>query len=202
MMLVQSVGENTADPLTSALFLILAFVIAGSAQTVWFRSRVSQRLDIPLDFGMTCRGRRIFGDNKTLRGFVIMLPAAAGAFFFLGLIVDQNPNLAARMWPMSLPTYTMLGMWAGLGFMIGELPNSFLKRQLGILPGRAPRHPCAKVIFFVLDRFDSIIGMLIAVSLAVPTHWLTWLYLATIGPLVHWFFSVIMYWCGVKERPA
>jgi hypothetical protein len=28
-----------------------------------------------------------------------------------------------------------LGVCAGFGFMAGELPNSFVKRQLGIRPG-------------------------------------------------------------------
>ncbi len=194
--------RNMADPLAGALFLTLAFVIAGFAQSLWFRSRVSQRFSAPLDFGLTIRGRRVLGKNKTMRGFVIMLPAAAGSFFLLGLIVTGHPGLATRMWQISPRGYAMLGLLAGLGFMAGELPNSFLKRQLDIPPGRAPQKPYAKVIFFMLDRFDSIIGMLFAVSLAVPTPWQTWVYLAMIGPVVHWLFSVILFWWGVKERPA
>jgi CDP-2,3-bis-(O-geranylgeranyl)-sn-glycerol synthase len=177
-------------------------MLAGAAQTAWLRSRFSQRFNAPLDLGMTLRGRRILGENKTLRGFIIMLPATAGSFFLLGLIVSKRPDLYARIWPMSPSAFALLGLWAGLGFMVGELPNSFLKRQLGIPPGGAPQQMQAKVLFFALDRFDSIAGMLIAVSLAVPTRWQTWLYLALIGPTIHWSFSVILYWCGVKGRPA
>lgn len=202
MILQQSIGQDKVDPLACAIFLILAFVIAGTAQTAWFRSRFSQRFNLPLDLGMTYRGRRIFGENKTLRGFMVMLPAAAVAFFLLGLIVSQHSGLAARIWQMSPSAFALLGLWAGLGFMVGELPNSFLKRQLDIPPGGAPRQLHAKVVFFALDRFDSIVGMLLAVGIAVPIRWQTWLYLAVIGPVIHWFFSVILYWCGVKERPA
>lgn len=198
----QSIGESMVDPFSCAVFLILAFVLAGAAQTIWFRSRFSQKFSVPLDLGMTFRGRRVLGDNKTLRGFIVMLPAAAGSFFLLGLLVSKRPDLHARIWPMSPLAFALLGLWAGLGFMVGELPNSFLKRQLGISPGGAPRQKPAKVLFFALDRFDSIAGMLLAVSVAVPTHWQTWLYLAIIGPVVHWVFSVILYWCGVKGRPA
>ena len=201
-MILQSIGESKADPLTCALFLIFAFVIAGVAQTVWFRSRISQRFKVPLDFGMTCRGRRLLGDNKTLRGFMVMLPAAAGSFFLIGLIFSRYPSLYARIWPVSPSAFALLGLWAGFGFMVGELPNSFLKRQLDIPPGCAPQRMHSKVLFFVIDRFDSIIGMLLAVSIAVPTRWQTWLYLAIIGPVIHLFFSVILYRCGVKERPA
>jgi CDP-2,3-bis-(O-geranylgeranyl)-sn-glycerol synthase len=192
----------TVDPFFCALFLILSFVVAGTAQTIWFRSRFSRKFSVPLDLGLTCRGRRIFGENKTVRGFVIMLPAAAGSFFILGLIAAHQPYVFIRIWPLSPSAFAFLGLCAGVGFMIGELPNSFLKRQLDIAPGEAPRHTGAKVLFFILDRFDSIIGMMLAVSLTVPTPWQTWLYLAIIGPVIHWFFSVILYWCGVKGRPA
>ena len=34
----------------------------------------------PLDGGLTFRGRRMFGENKTARGFVVMVPATALAF--------------------------------------------------------------------------------------------------------------------------
>ncbi len=202
MTLPQPIGEGKTDPLACALFLVIAFVIAGAAHTAWLRSRFSLKFKVPLDLGMTYRGRRILGENKTLRGFMVMLPASAGAFSLLGLIVSQNPNLATRIWPMSPSAFALLGFWAGLGFMIGELPNSFLKRQFDIPPGGAPRHLLAKALCFAIDRYDSIIGMLLAVSLVVPTGWQTWLYLAVIGPLIHWFFSVLLYWYGVKERPA
>ena len=65
------------DPLHCGLFLIVAFVLAGLLQSLWLRSRVSRVLAIPLDGGRTFRGRPILGENKTLRGFVVMIPAAA-----------------------------------------------------------------------------------------------------------------------------
>jgi CDP-archaeol synthase len=176
--------------------------LAGCAQTIWLKSRLSQPFNVPLDLGLTFRGRRILGDNKTLRGFILMIPASAGSFFLLGLIASRMPPVALRLWPMAPPAFALLGLYAGLGFMLGELPNSFLKRQLHIPPGDAPRRIFAKVLFFMIDRFDSIIGMLLAVSLTVPTPWQTWLYIVLIGPAIHWFFSVILYWCGVKGRPA
>jgi len=44
--------------------------------------------------------------------------------------------------------------------------------------------------------------MLVAVSLVVPTPWMTWVYVIVIGPTVHWSFSVLLYHIGVKARPA
>ncbi len=195
-------GESRVDPQACAVFLIVAFVLAGIVQTIWFRSRLSHRFTVPLDLGRTFRGKRIFGPNKTLRGFVVMIPATAMSFFLLGLSVSCDPELAYRLWPIKPWAFAVLGLLAGLGFMIGELPNSFLKRQLGIQPGEAARSWPAKPLFLALDRIDSIVGALLVISLAVPIPWWTWLYVALFGPAIHWLFSVVLYWSGVKRRLA
>jgi CDP-2,3-bis-(O-geranylgeranyl)-sn-glycerol synthase len=193
----------TPDPLVCAIFLIVAFVLAGLLHSAWLRSSVSRRLMIPLDAGATVRGRRVFGDNKTVRGFVVMVPAAAISFAALaGAMARLSPALAAAVWPLSASGFAALGAWAGLGFMLGELPNSFVKRQLDIAPGDTPRGRGATVAGFVVDRLDSIVGMLAAVSLAAPTPWMTWLYVLLLGPAIHWSFSVLLYRIGVKARPA
>jgi hypothetical protein len=85
--------------------------------------------------------------------------------------------------------------------MLGELPNSFVKRQLGIAPGAAPKHGgAAAVIAFAADRLDSTIGVLVAVSLTVPTPWMTWAWVLLLGPGIHLGFSVLLFRLGVKAR--
>jgi CDP-diglyceride synthetase len=145
----------------------------------------------------------VFGDNKTVRGFVVMIPAAAIAFWAVFLAVSAFlPDVSQNLWQLSARNYAVLGAWAGLGFMLGELPNSFVKRQLDIAPGRAPNGRVAAAVSFVVDRLDSIAGMLLAITLAAPTPWLTWLYVMVIGPAIHFAFSVLLYRLGVKERAA
>jgi hypothetical protein len=190
------------DPFVCALFLIVAFVLAGLLHSAWLRSPVSRRLAIPLDGGARIRGRRIFGENKTVRGFVIMIPAAALVFMGLGMLARAWPDMAAGLWQLTPLGFAALGAWAALGFMLGELPNSFVKRQLDIAPGDAARGRVAATIGFVVDRLDSIVGMLAAVTLAVPTSWTTWVWVLVLGPAIHWSFSVLLYRLGVKARPA
>lgn len=196
---------KTVDGIGSAgcaTFLILAFVMAGVAQTIWFNTGVSRRFALPLDQGKCFRGRRIFGPNKTLRGVIVMVPAAALSFLLLAVLLENTPAPLGRPWPLTTPQYGLLGLIAGLGFMAGELPNSFLKRQLDIPPGGTPHAPAAKAVFFLADRVDSILGMLLAVAASVPTPWGTWFYLLLVGPFIHWSFSLILYLTKVKERPA
>ena len=189
------------DPLACALFLIATLTLAGLLHTAWMRSPVSRRFAIPLDGGSTIRGRRLFGDNKTVRGFLAMVPGAGLTFFSLALMIGPGRTSDA-LWALSPLGYAALGIWAGLGFMLGELPNSFVKRQLDIAPGQPPHGRLAALACFVVDRLDSIVGMLAAVSLTVPTSWLTWIYVIIFGPAIHWSFSVLLFRLGVKARPA
>ena len=191
------------DPLHCGLFLIVAFVLAGLLQSLWLRSRVSQVLAIPLDGGRTFRGRPILGENKTLRGFVVMIPAAALAFAAVAIVVSLPRGVPpATLWQLTPAGYAALGAWAGFGFMTGELPNSFLKRRFGILPGQAPASSLTAAICFTIDRTDSIVGMLAALTVAVPTPWTTWVLVLILGPLIHWIFSWWLFRMGVKGRPS
>ena len=190
------------DPLSCALFLILAFVLAGVLHSLWLHNRLSQALAIPLDGGRMFRGRPILGENKTLRGFV-MIPAAALAFAAVAAIISLPQGVPpATLWQLTPTGYAALGAWAGFGFMAGELPNSFVKRQLGILPGQAPASRLTRTICFTIDHVDSIVGMLAAVTVAVSTPWTTWLWVLILGPSIHLLFSWWLFRMGVKGRPA
>ncbi len=193
----------TTDPLTCALFLTVAFVLAGPGHPALLRMPASRRLLVPLDGGARFRGKRVFGENKTVRGFVVMVPAAAATFALLHFTLSRvAPSIVADLWRLDTTGYAALGAWAGLGFMLGELPNSFVKRQLDVAPGMAPPGRIGTVVTFIVDRVDSIIGMLVAISLVVPTPWMTWVYVLVIGPGIHLAFSVLLYRIGVKARPA
>jgi len=190
------------SPAGCALFLIVAFILSGIVHTIWLRSKISQRFAIPLDGGRTFRQHRILGDNKTVRGLMVLIPATGCSFYLLGTVVNRSPGVFEGVWPLSPGSFGLLGLLASLGFMLGELPNSFIKRQVGILPGEAARGPLKKVVFLVIDRIDSVLGMLLVVSLAVKTPWQTWLYVIFLGPFIHWFFSYLLFLLKVKRRAA
>lgn len=193
-------GDLTVNASACAWFLLGAFVLAGMAQTAWFAAPLSRRFAQPIDGGAMFRGRRVFGAHKTVRGFVVMIPAASLSFAAIAAAVGDPAR--AGLWPLTIAGYAGLGACAGFGFMAGELPNSFLKRQLGIASGAAPRHPVGAAVQFLLDRIDSGIGMLLAVSAVVRTPALTWLLVLLVGPSIHWAFSLLMFHLGLKARPA
>lgn len=187
---------TTPDPLLCAGFVVLAFIPAGLAHALWLRSAWARRWRVPLDGGRTWRGRRLLGDNKTWAGFVVLPPATALTFALLHRAAADVPGL----WPLSSVGYSLLGGWAALGFMLGELPNSFVKRQLDVAPGAAASGRAARVLGFAIDRIDSLAGALLAVALVVPVSVEFVICLLLIVPALHWLFSALLWQLGVKGR--
>jgi CDP-2,3-bis-(O-geranylgeranyl)-sn-glycerol synthase len=188
---------GTLDPSACAGFLILSFTLAGCAQATWLSSAMSRRLAWPLDAGLTFRGRRLFGPNKTVRGCAVMVPATGVAFVVVATVTSTSGR-----WTLSLAAYCALGLLAGIGFMAAELPNSFLKRQLDIPAGAAARGSLTHPLFFALDHLDSTCGVLVAVALAVRVPAWTMVYVLAIGWVVHAAFSVLTFRLGGKARAA
>lgn len=191
------------EPVVCSIFLMSAFIMAGFAQSYWLRSRWSTRFKLPIDGGRMFRGQRIFGENKTWRGFVAIVPSVSAAFIAVRSIsLLLSNHLSQGLWPLSGIEYALLGLMAGLGFMIGELPNSFIKRQFGIPPGEAAKQPLSRCVCFLVDRFDSIVGGMLFVAFCVPIPILTWCIILFVGPFIHLAFNWLLYRLGVKARPA
>jgi hypothetical protein len=111
----------------------------------------------PIDGGRTLRGRRIFGDNKTWRGALFMTAGPALAAVALSRLPWYRRRLPPeiRAWPPAL-----VGLLLGLGVFAGELPNSFLKRQLDIPPGEQ-RRDAAGIAISLADQADFAVTSLV-----------------------------------------
>jgi hypothetical protein len=106
----------------------------------------------PLDGGRTFRGRRLFGANKTWRGALIMSGGAVAAAHVLHRIGWYREKLP--------PELVEAGPWkhgaaVGLAVVVGELPNSFVKRQLDIAPG-ARRWTASGIAMVIFDQADFV----------------------------------------------
>src|SRR5262245_14978077 len=151
------------DPLACALVIIAAMSLAGLVHSCWMRSRFCAPFRVPIDGGHTWRGARIFGDHKTLAGFMAIVPAAGAAFALFGVMRGTAPSwLDTGLWQLAPGQLFALGCWAGFWFMAGELPNSFLKRRMGLAPGAVPGRGFSRLFVLALDRLDSILALLAA----------------------------------------
>jgi hypothetical protein len=184
-----------------ALWLVAAIMAAGSLHVLWLKSRLSAPFRRPLDSGRHWRGRPLLGRNKTLAGLMVMPPATGLCFAAVGSLRPHLPAwLEAGTWNLPLAAYATLGFTAGLAFMLAELPNSFLKRRLGIGAGEAAPQGLRRWLLMALDRCDSTFGVLVVLTLAVPMTAATWLWVLLMGPAVHALFSLWLRILGVKGR--
>jgi hypothetical protein len=138
--------------LARALYLLCPLIVAAGLSGAVLRFELFRFLKRPIDGGLTFRGRRVFGDSKTWRGVAV---AVVGCV----LAVAVQKYLLSGVCPwLELVDYAHVdavafGAAMGAGSMLGELPNSFAKRQLGIAPGATTRGVPAAV-FYVWDQVD------------------------------------------------
>jgi CDP-2,3-bis-(O-geranylgeranyl)-sn-glycerol synthase len=89
----------------------------------------------PMDFGKNfIDGRRIFGTNKTFRGFFAGL-AVGAAVGVVDCLIFGYPLLFAFLTP--------------LGALLGDLTGAFIKRRLNIAPGG---------LLPIVDQIDFVVG--------------------------------------------
>lgn len=140
--------------------------------------------------------QRWFGLNKTWRGFLIM-PLAT----WPGVLLSQNlePLFDLNTQLLVDRSSFVLSLALGLGYCLAELPNSFMKRRLGIQEGKTSEKN--KWLFVILDQADSAVGCIIAYRILIPLSWVTMVSTVIVGTVIHLGFNVLLYKCGVRKNP-
>lgn len=151
----------------------------------------------PLDGGATIGGKRVFGDNKTWRGAIVMLTGVIAATALLSLwpwFWHHLPDEIQDAGPW------LYGLLLGLGVVVGELPNSFLKRRIGIAPG-TQRHSLGGVLLSFYDQADFVLAIWV---LLLPI-WTMSVGQAAIAfvvvTAVHLVINVVGYAVGARTAP-
>lgn len=129
----------------------------------------------PIDGGKKWNGKRIFGDHKTVRGFVTGIVAAEIVFLILkGTLVREVGH--------PLPWY--FGAVMGFGALGGDAIKSFFKRRFGVPSGES---------WFPWDQIDWFFGIVIISLPWVIFNWVEVLVMLTVGMLLHLLFKVLGY---------
>ena len=186
--------------LLQALVMALPVVVGGLLHVAVIKLRWFPSLaDIPLDGGLTWRGRRLFGANKTVRGAVVMVAATAIAAWVCTWLSAGAPAL-----PVQHEQPLWWGALLGAGYILGELPNSAAKRQLDIEPGAAApttTHPGLRPLFWLVDQVDFLAGIVVVVAVAGhPLPWPIIGALVGVALVVHPLVAALMVGMGLKSR--
>lgn len=168
------------------LMAILFFLPAGVANAtpvVANKIPLLKQWRTPLDFGMTWRGKRLLGNNKTWRGFITGTLFAGLTAMLLSPFVTNEDGLWVALG---------LGLLMGCGALLGDAVESFIKRRRGVPSGAS---------WFPFDQTDYIIGGLLLVAPFADIS------AKTIGVIfvtyfaLHLIVAYIAYLLGLKERP-
>jgi len=122
-------------------------------------------------------GKRVFGNNKTFRGFFFGL-AVGVAIGSVECMLFGYPLLFILLTP--------------LGALLGDLTAAFMKRRLGIAPGG---------MFPIVDQVDFVVG---AIVFALPLGMVNWeLVVAAliITPPIHLLTNIVAYKLKLKKNP-
>jgi CDP-diacylglycerol--serine O-phosphatidyltransferase len=184
----------------NALLFVLPVVVAGISFIFVIEKGYAMFLDTPIDRGVSLNGFRLFGDNKTWRGFVLMpllsglVSSAIYAFHVNDLISTTLPYMSGFL------SALLTGVSLGFAYSLGELPNSFFKRQCGIDAGQqaSRKRPCLRYLFVVFDIMDSVVavavaGLLLEVKITVVLN------AVLLGVLVHIITDFYMFRRGLKS---
>ena len=149
----------------------------------------------PLDGGATWRGRRLFGDNKTWRGALVIVAGVLVTTLLLSYWDWWWSRIPGDLRDAGALPY---GLLLGLGVVLGELPNSFLKRQLDIQPGTR-RRGFGGFLLTVYDQADFVPAVwLLLLPLWVMPPWQAALVFVVVV-VVHLITNLIGYAIGARD---
>lgn len=122
--------------------LYLPAMVANMAPVFAAKYNLLLWLNKPVDLGISFRGKRILGENKTIRGFVVGAVAAGIAGLLLWQILSMRPY-------ETMYSALVYGVATGVGALIGDAVKSFFKRRRGIASGE---------LWIPFDQIDFVIG--------------------------------------------
>ena len=183
---------------------LLPAIIAGVLNMIWCKSAILKRIQTPIDAGKNfIDGKRIFGDNKTwkgLFGYILFNIIATILWGAICNIVNLNSyNFFYVQYENSFFYNLLIGLLLGIAYSIFELPNSFIKRRIGIESGKTAKG-LKKYFFVFLDQADSIFGCCLVVCFFYKMTIGFYLMYVMVGAFTHIVFNMILYFMKLRKN--
>jgi hypothetical protein len=179
---------STFDPL-EIILLLIPLIVGGITHMVVVKLDILSYLKKPIH-------QSWFGLNKTWRGFFIM-PLATWPGVYLAQQLEGVFDLNTPL----ITSYSswVLALWLGLGYCLAELPNSFMKRRLGIKEGlTSDRY---KWFFIILDQADSAFGCMLVYCYLLNLNFLVFVATVALGTGIHLLLNVLLYKLKIRRNP-
>lgn len=129
----------------------------------------------------------LFGKGKTYRGFIVLPLCCACSSFIVSFFTHSDLLL-------SFSTGFLLGFF----YMLGELPNSRIKRKMGISSGESDAR--YRLLQLVVDKLDSLIVLAIVYYFLVEIPFILLVKLIVLSLGIHLIFSWILFRLRIKKN--
>ena len=168
----------------SALLLFLPAGIANAVPVLVKKIPGLSKLNAPLDGGVTFRGKRLLGANKTWRGLIsgTLVSGFIAWLLYPNLGIDTGTTLQG----------IALGCAIGFGALIGDAVESFFKRQKEIPSGSS---------WLLFDQLDYVIGALVFSIPFVRLAGIDYVLVILTYFVLHFIVSYIGFLLGLKDKP-
>jgi CDP-2,3-bis-(O-geranylgeranyl)-sn-glycerol synthase len=170
------------------LYLLLPAFAANMLPQLASFLNIFKEFNYPIDFSMKVFGKRIFGANKTWRGFIVgvagSIIVAIIQYFFDSWDIIKISELEG------FNQFLFFGFLAGTGALVGDAIESLIKRQLNIASGRP---------FVPFDQIDYLIGFLLFTNFLINWSWPEIIFILFCGAILNPIANSIAYIFKIKK---
>jgi CDP-diglyceride synthetase len=159
----------------------------------------------PIDRGYLCNdGKRLFGDNKTWKGFIGMIIFTA-LWMWLCEYLAKSFQWANDLSPINYQSFKfpcnglLYGAIWGFAYVLAELPNSYVKRRIGINSGQNATGIIGS-LFTVVDQADSVIGCVLVVPIFYSISLIDSIVTIALGSVLHLLINMMLFVVGLKQQ--
>lgn len=193
------------DTIITMYITLFVPILAGIVNMIFLKLPLFSCLKKPIDGNLTLKdGNRLFGENKTWKGLFGYVFFHVIFALLWGLISSKVPYLESHNYFYMGRENTVflnlqIGVLLGLAYSLFELPNSFLKRRIGITPGKT-LEGAQKVFFIFLDQADSVFGCAFVVWMFYPIGPWKYLLYVILGSATHIVLNMLLYFLHLRKN--
>jgi CDP-diglyceride synthetase len=169
------------------LFIMMPLILSGILHMIIVTKDILPQLKKPIYL-------KGFGNNKTYRGVVVMPVLTIISIYITSYLMNVY-----KVDFFGQTNLLLLGFCLGLGYILAELPNSWMKRKMGIKPGElSPKFP---VLFSVIDQADSALSCGLIYYLFSVVDFIELLMLVSFGTVLHLAINIVLFKVGLRKNP-
>lgn len=182
---------------------LLPIIFTGCINMYFCKTKILQVLNKPIDNGIVLKdNRRLFGNNKTWKGFIGYILFTTLVSILIGIIFNllniNQYNFFYINYSNTLLYNILTGFLLGLAYALFELPNSFIKRRIGIESG-AKSTGISKYMFIIIDQIDSVIGCILVINIFYRMSFSFILFYIFLGGITHLAINLLLYIFKIRK---